>query len=99
VTTRPGFSSRISPQHVQQFPQRDEASVSIHNPEAGFSNSDPVESAPKAVLPEIVAEQPKDPGYSNTKAPKAAEAASSSTEEPKPAKKAAKKSAKAAKKS
>lgn len=92
MTTRPGFSSRTPSQHVQHFPQRDEAIVSVHNPEAGFSNSEPVESAPKAVLPEIIPEKPKDPGYSNTKAPKAEAPV---TEEPKPAKKAAaKKSAK-----
>lgn len=100
MSTMPGFSSRSSVHIVTQFPHRDEAAMSEHEPEPGFSNSEPVEDAPQDVTPDV--QTPPDevePGFSNAKAVKSDEAPAaesaddSDSEDEKPAKPAAKKSA------
>jgi hypothetical protein len=68
MTTNPSFSSRSTVQHTKQFPHRDEEAMSEHQPEPGFSNSEPVEDAPKDVLPEIQEPDSTEPGFSNSKA-------------------------------
>lgn len=92
-TTAPGFSSRTTPQHVQQFPQRDEANMTALQPEPGFSNSEHVEHAPAAVYPDVETPELLEAGYSNKRAVK--QAAEEPAVDATPAKKAAaKKSAK-----
>lgn len=62
---QPGFSSRSAVHVVKQFPQRDEAAMSEHHPEPGFSNSDAVEDAPQDVAPDMQTLDQPDPGFSN----------------------------------
>lgn len=62
---QPGFSSRSSIHVVKQFPQRDEAAMSEHHPEPGFSNSEAVEAAPQDVVPDVQVPDQPEPGFSN----------------------------------
>lgn len=105
--TVPGFSSRSQTSVFTQFPQRDGADMSDMQPEAGFSNSEPVEDAPQDNHPEVSPPEEPDPGFSNSKAVRNDEADEAPATEPadadeaadeKPAKKAAAKKSTAKKK-
>lgn len=98
MSTMPGFSSRSSVHVVTQFPQRDERAMSEHEPEPGFSNSDPAEDAPQDVAPDVQTPDDPEPGFSNGMAvqsdepePEPADDGDKAADEPK--KPAAKKSA------
>jgi hypothetical protein len=99
MSTMPGFSSRSSVHLIKQFPHRDEAAMSEHEPEPGFSNSEPVEDAAQDVMPDVQTPEEPDPGFSNAKAvknddaPAADEDAADESKDEAPAKPAAKKSA------
>lgn len=101
MTTVPGYSSRSSSPHIQQFPQRDEASMSAHNPDPGFSNSEAVKQDAATGRIDSSADALQaynvEPGYSNGDSASKSDDTAAVSEEPKksPAKKsAAKKSAK-----
>jgi len=59
VTTVPGFSSRSTSQHLQQFPQRDEAEMSAYDPEPGFSNTKGVDDGKPADGTEVKVIEPE----------------------------------------
>lgn len=67
MSTSPGFSSRSQATVTSQFPQRDGAAVTeIAGMEtAGWSNSEPVDSAPSDVHPEVAPPPDHEPGFSN----------------------------------
>lgn len=73
-----------------------------HEPKAGFSNSEPVEDAPKDVHPDVDPPEEPEPGFSNSKAVKGDSAPSEAPAQPAveqakdsaPAKKSATKSTK-----
>jgi hypothetical protein len=94
MTTNPGFSSRSSVHVVKQFPHRDEAAMSEHEPEPGFSNSDAAEGAAEDVAPEVQVPDQPEPGFSNGMAVQSDDAPpepeeKAADDEPKPAKKSA----------
>ena len=68
AVTVPGFSSRSQVSAFHQFPQRDGAHMSDMQPEAGFSNSEPVEDAPQDFHPDVEPPEEPEPGFSNSKA-------------------------------
>lgn len=77
MTTTPGFSSRSTDTHVQQFPHRDEADMNEYEPDPGFSNSAPVKGAPEDVYPDIQEAPAVVPGFSNAESAEGAAESSS----------------------